>query len=174
MPTDQELLQGELFAPRGTDFVRCPARAVPYWRINMIIGNCWLGAFIAVPTWLIAILWQDSTWWWMALSAVVVPLGVWRWFREKTEWRITGYYLGPEQLWVRGGLGDRSLSVAAYGRIQNCDVSSTFWSRKFNLATVRVNTGARSYLSIQSIDPDEAARIRDLLADVALKKGVQL
>lgn len=174
MATDEELLQGELFAPKDTDFIRCPQRALQFWRMEMMIVNFWLAVGISVVTWLIAILWQDSSWWWTALSAVVVPLSVWQWFREKTGWRITGYYLGPEQIWVRHGIGHRTLSVSPYGRIQNCDVTTTFFSRKFNLASVSVNTGARSIMEVPSIDSSEATRIRDLLADMALKKGVQL
>lgn len=174
MQTDEQLLQGELLNPKDTDFIRCPERAIPFWRIEVLNQMFWLTFAIAVVVFLIAILWQDATWWWMTLSATTVPLTVWYWFREKTAWRIRAYYLGPDQIWVRSGIGTRRLVSAPYGRIQNCDVTTTFWSRKFNLASVTVNTGARSGMHIYDIDPADAARIRDLLTNLALNKGVQL
>lgn len=174
MQTDEQLLQGELLNPKDTDFIRCPERAIPYWRIEMIISMLWMSFAIAVLVFLIAILWKDATAWWFLLCAANLPLAVWYWFREKTAWRIRGYHLGPEQIWVRSGIGTRRLVSAPYGRIQNCDVNTTFWSRKFNLASVTVNTGARSSMHIYDIDPADAARIRDLLTDIALNKGVQL
>lgn len=174
MATDEQLLQGVLFGPEEADFTRHPDRALSYWRIEMIIANLWFAAMTSATTWLIAILWQGSSWWWMSLNTFWVLTGMWGWYREKTGWRVAGYCLGTEQVWVRGGISSRFLQVAPYGRIQTCDVTTTFWSRKFNLASVRVNTGARSSLSISGIDPQDAARIRELFTDLALKRGVQL
>ncbi len=174
MATDEQLLQGALLAPEGVEFTRLPERALPYWRIKMIVNNLIGCALSAALIWLIAIFWLDLNWWLMGLCGVFLLRAVWMWGRLRVGWRIAAYSLGAEEISVRDGISTRSITTAPYGRIQNVEVYTTFWGRRFNLASVEVNTGLRSAVCISSIDPGEAERIRALLSDMALNRGVQL
>jgi len=172
---DLKLFQGTLFNPPETAFRRCPERAIIAWRIQDAVTNLQITAALTFAVWLIAVLWQKQPLWWLATPlALTFPVGVWNFIRARLRWRMRGYYLGPQELWVRSGIGTRFIETSPYGRIQECTVATSFWGRRFDLATVSVSIGAQGSLVMLHIEPEEAEKVAKLLRDLALKRGVQL
>jgi len=78
-----------------------------------------------------------------------------------------GYAEREDDLLVWRGVLFSRLSVVPYGRMQFIDVSAGPLERSFRLATVRMHTAAAaSDARIPGLDREEAARLRDRLAEV--------
>jgi uncharacterized protein len=81
--------------------------------------------------------------------------------------RSWGYAEREDDLLVRRGLLFFRLSVIPYGRMQFIDVTAGPLERAFGLATVRMHTAAAaSDARIPGLAADEAARVRDRLAEL--------
>jgi membrane protein YdbS with pleckstrin-like domain len=84
--------------------------------------------------------------------------------RRFTAW---GYLERADDLLVRRGVLFSRLSVVPYGRMQFVDVTAGPFERSFGLATVRLHTAApASDARIPGLELDEAARVRDRLAEL--------
>ena len=84
--------------------------------------------------------------------------------RRFTSW---GYLERGDDLLVRRGVLFSRLSVVPYGRMQFVDVTAGPFERSFGLATVRLHTAAAaSDARIPGLERDEAARVRDRLAEL--------
>jgi uncharacterized protein len=78
-----------------------------------------------------------------------------------------GYAEREDDLFVRRGVLYSRLSVIPYGRMQFIDVTAGPIERLFGLATVRMHTAAAaSDARIPGLGADEAARVRDRLAEL--------
>ncbi len=78
-----------------------------------------------------------------------------------------GYAERDDDLFVRRGVLYARLSVIPYGRMQFIDVTAGPIERAFGLATVRMHTAAAaSDARIPGLAADEAARVRDRLAEL--------
>ena len=78
-----------------------------------------------------------------------------------------GYAEREDDLLVRRGVLFARLSVVPYGRMQFIDVTAGPLERSFGLATVRMHTAAAaSDARIPGLDREEAARLRDRLAEL--------
>ena len=78
-----------------------------------------------------------------------------------------GYAEREEDLLVRRGVMFARLSVVPYGRMQFIDVTAGPLERAFGLATVRLHTAAAATdARIPGLEPGEAARLRDSLAEL--------
>ncbi|MDX3694771.1 PH domain-containing protein [Streptomyces europaeiscabiei] len=114
--------------------------------------------------------WHHVLDWWDPKMAFIclLPLAIyaWRWNRIKADWQFRGYHLGDEELYVRNGLLNRSLSVLAYARIQEVTVYSGPLQRRFNLATLTVRSAGGSDV-IADLDPVVAEQLRDKLTGLA-------
>jgi membrane protein YdbS with pleckstrin-like domain len=78
-----------------------------------------------------------------------------------------GYAEREDDLLVRRGVLFSRLSVVPYGRMQFIDVTAGPLERSFGLATVRMHTAAAaSDARIPGLDREEAARLRDRLAEL--------
>jgi membrane protein YdbS with pleckstrin-like domain len=89
------------------------------------------------------------------------------------EWFVRRRFLAwayaerDDDLLVRRGVLFSRLSVVPYGRMQFVDVTSGPLERAFGLGTVRMHTAAAaSDARIPGLPNDEAARLRDLLAEL--------
>ena len=83
------------------------------------------------------------------------------------RYRSWGYAERDDDLLVRRGVLFARLSVVPYGRMQFIDVSAGPLERAFGLATVRLHTAAAATdARIPGLEPDEAARLRDRLAEL--------
>ena len=100
-----------------------------------------------------------------AVAALV--LGAISWPFVGRRYRSWGYAEREDDLLVRRGVMFARLSVVPYGRMQFIDVSAGPLERAFGLATVRLHTAAASTdARIPGLERDEAARLRDSLADL--------
>ena len=78
-----------------------------------------------------------------------------------------GYAEREDDLLVRRGVMFARLSVVPYGRMQFIDVTAGPLERAFGLATVRLHTAAAATdARIPGLDREEAARLRDTLAEL--------
>jgi uncharacterized protein len=81
--------------------------------------------------------------------------------------RAWGYAEREDDLLVARGVLISRLSVVPYGRMQFIDVTAGVAERLFGLATVRMHTAAAaSDARIPGLEPAEAARLRDRLAEL--------
>ena len=100
-----------------------------------------------------------------ALAALVGGAIFWRFVsRRYGSW---GYAEREDDLLVRRGVMFARLSVVPYGRMQFIDVTAGPLERAFGLATVRLHTAAAATdARIPGLERDEAARLRDSLAEL--------
>lgn len=78
-----------------------------------------------------------------------------------------GYAEREDDLLVRRGVLFSRLSVVPYGRMQFVDVTAGPLERSFGLATVKMHTAAAaSHARIPGLEREEAARLRDRLAEL--------
>jgi uncharacterized protein len=83
------------------------------------------------------------------------------------RYRSWGYAERADDLLVRRGVAFARLSVVPYGRMQFIDVTAGPLERLFGLATVRLHTAAAATdARIPGLEADEAARLRDRLAEL--------
>ena len=89
--------------------------------------------------------------------------------------RAWAYLEREDDLMVRRGVLISRLSVIPYGRMQFIDVVAGPIERAFGLATVRMHTAAAaSDARIPGLPQDEAARLRDHLAQLGEAKAAGL
>lgn len=78
-----------------------------------------------------------------------------------------GYAERADDLLVKRGVLFARLSVVPYGRMQFIDVTASPFERLIGIATVRMHTAAAaSDARIPGLEKDEAARLRDRLAEL--------
>lgn len=83
------------------------------------------------------------------------------------RYRSWGYAEREDDLLVRRGVLFARLSVVPYGRMQFIDVTAGPLERSFGLASVRLHTAAAATdARIPGLERDEAARLRDRLAEL--------
>ena len=83
------------------------------------------------------------------------------------RFRSWGYAEREDDLLVRRGVLFARLSVVPYGRMQFIDVTAGPLERALGLATVRLHTAAAATdARIPGLERDEAARLRDTLAEL--------
>ena len=101
----------------------------------------------------------------LAVAVLVVGALLWRFVgRRFGSW---GYAEREDDLLVRRGVMFARLSVVPYGRMQFIDVTAGPLERAFGLATVRLHTAAAATdARIPGLERDEAARLRDRLAEL--------
>ena len=114
--------------------------------------------------------------WWGGVSAGGLLIGglAAEWFVRRRV-RAWAYCEREDDLLVRRGVLFSRLSVIPYGRMQFVDVRAGPFERAFGLATVRMHTAAAaSDARIPGLSGDEAARLRDRLAELgeALAAGL--
>ena len=99
-----------------------------------------------------------------ALMALVLGLVAERGVdRRFASW---GYAEREDDLLVRRGVLVARLSVVPYGRMQFVDVTAGPLERSFRLATVRMHTAAAASDARIPASSEEAARLRDRLAEL--------
>ena len=100
-----------------------------------------------------------------AAAAAVIGALLWRFVGRR--YRSWGYAEREDDLLIRRGVMFARLSVVPYGRMQFIDVTAGPLERAFGLATVRLHTAAAATdARIPGLERDEAARLRDSLAEL--------
>jgi membrane protein YdbS with pleckstrin-like domain len=103
----------------------------------------------------------------VVVAVVVLLLGLALLLFMGRRVRAWGYAEREDDLFVRRGVMFSRLSVIPYGRMQFIDVTAGPVERLFGLATVRMHTAAAaSDARIPGLAADEAARVRDRLAEL--------
>lgn len=107
--------------------------------------------------------WFDRWYLPLALLVTVPVLAHYRWLHR-------GYALGDEYVATRNGFLNRSIQVVPYHRIQTAIQRETIFQRRWNIATVIVDTAGslslgRGDARAVDIDTAAAADVRETLAD---------
>ena len=146
----------------GDALWRAPSRRLLTLRRLEVAG---VAAAAAVAALAVALLTGDDTVLWaLAAIAVAATLAERALGRRFGAW---GYLERRDDLLVRRGVLFSRLSVVPYGRMQFVDVIAGPLERSFGLATVRLHTAAAaSDARIPGLERDEAARLRDRLAEL--------
>jgi membrane protein YdbS with pleckstrin-like domain len=147
-----------LFDPTDVDWLPVSPRLATGRRLAVAVP----AAALVVVVGVVAAL--TSTW---VLAAALVPVAVaaWAWWVIGRQVRALGYAERDEDLLVRRGVMFRSLVVVPYGRMQFVDVEAGPLARKLGYAAVQLHTASPATdASIPGLVPDEAARLRDRLA----------
>jgi hypothetical protein len=101
------------------------------------------------------------------LAGVALVSGALLWLVVGRRYRSWGYAERAEDLLVRRGVLFSRLTVVPYGRMQFIDVTAGPFERALGLATVRLHTAAAATdARIPGLERDEAARLRDSLAEL--------
>jgi uncharacterized protein len=110
---------------------------------------------------------RSSGWAGGIAAAVAVAAGLVAEIFVRRRVRAWAYAEREDDLLVRRGVLFSRLSVVPYGRMQFIDVTAGPIERSFGLATVRLHTAAAaSDARIPGLSRDEAARLRDRLAEL--------
>jgi membrane protein YdbS with pleckstrin-like domain len=109
------------------------------------------------------------------VAAAVVVLGGVCLFVAYRRFRAWAYQERDEDLVVSRGVMFRRQSVVPYGRMQFVDVTAGPFERLFKLSTVKLHTAAAaSDARIPGLEREEAARLRDRLAELGEAKAAGL
>ena len=147
------------FEPPGVTWRRVSPRLVTSQRtVNTLTSAPVVLVLLALALWLT---------WWIALGALAVAaLWAWGWWLSGRQVPAWGYAERDDDLLVRHGLFFRTLVVVPYGRLQYVDVEAGPVDRRFGLAKVQLHTASPdSDAAIPGLPPEEAARLRDRLAE---------
>jgi membrane protein YdbS with pleckstrin-like domain len=147
-----------LFDPTDVDWLPVSPRLATGRRLAVAVPAAALVAVVGVVAAL------TSTWV-LAAALVAVAVAAWAWWVIGRQVRALGYAERDEDLLVRRGVMFRSLVVVPYGRMQFVDVEAGPLARKLGYAAVQLHTASPATdASIPGLVPDEAARLRDRLA----------
>ena len=103
--------------------------------------------------------------WLLALLVVPAAALAWAWWLIGRQVHAMGYAERADDLLVRHGVMFRSIVVVPYGRMQFVDVAAGPLARKLGYSSVQLHTASPGTdASIDGLVPDEAARLRDRLA----------
>lgn len=86
------------------------------------------------------------------------------------KWRHRGFWLGTDHVVTRNGFWNRSITIVPYYRIQTVIDLRTIFQRRWNVATIAVDTaGSGSLLGLDAaaidIEVTDAVRLREQLPD---------
>ncbi|HEX3003607.1 MAG TPA: PH domain-containing protein [Angustibacter sp.] len=128
---------------------------------RLVVGA--LCAVVAIAIAVVAVL-AGQLW---LLTLLVVPAAAlaWAWWLIGRQVHAMGYAERADDLLVRHGVMFRSIVVVPYGRMQFVDVAAGPLARKLGYSSVQLHTASPGTdASIDGLVPDEAARLRDRLA----------
>lgn len=130
-------------------FERPPKRIRRRYAFRYLLG---LGAFVAALYAVDAVVGFDVGWYYpLAAAPLVLPAAHYK-------WKHRGVWLGKEHVVTRNGFWSRSTKVVPYYRVQNIIDTRTVFQRRWQVATVVVDTaGSRSVFSAEAaaVDVDE-------------------
>lgn len=121
--------------------------------------------------------WLEWGWWPTVVFAAVgagllVPYGY-------ARWRVMGWAADGRHLLVRRGVLTRRLTIVPIAKVQNLELSATFFQRRLGLASVEVDTAGVALMgTIKAIDLEGddarwlAEHLSSLASRIALPDGV--
>lgn len=143
-------------------------RVKTLWRIGFLLQAILPSALAGVVSWLV---WRDDMLWpviacaaapWVLAALLAVRLPA----RRYAAWH---YRLSDDALRLNRGVMVRIESVVPYTRIQHVDTEQGPIERALGLTRVIVHTasGSGSTLTIPGLSPEDAAQLREQLAQLA-------
>ncbi len=86
------------------------------------------------------------------------------------KWRHRGYWLGPDHIVTRNGFWNRSITIVPHYRIQTVIDTRTIFQRRWDVATVAIDTaGSQSLIGLAAaaidIERTTAVNLREALPD---------
>ncbi len=145
---------------------RIDESAVWVWRLSAFL---WLPAYLA-PMYVVVFRWSSwaSPWLMLAASAVLVTAFVYvvAWWVPKLRWKYWRYQLGEHHVLLRYGFLIIREVVIPFARVQLVDTSHGPIMRSYGLMNVSISTAGGDH-SIPALPEDEAARLRNYIADQA-------
>ncbi|WP_022867454.1 PH domain-containing protein [Schaalia vaccimaxillae] len=149
----------DLMTPEGVDFhpvspaltkVRIIGNLI--WTLPPLIGFA-IAAVLVEP-----LLWIGA--------GVFALLILWLLWLIPRQVRAMAFGQGADEFCIRKGVMFQSLTLVPYGRIQYVDVSQGPIARAFGIAEIKLNTASvETAGTLNGVPADEAARLRDLLAE---------
>jgi len=148
------------FRPPGEHWTRVSGRLAVAQRITAVA----VGAVFVAMAFLVSLFEPLAG----RIGAGVVVLGVlWSWWLIGRRVRALGYAERADDLLVVSGVLFRRLVVVPYGRMQLVDVTAGPLERALGVTSVQLHTAAATTDAvIPGLEPDEAARLRDRLAEL--------
>ncbi|MFI6209270.1 PH domain-containing protein [Streptomyces sp. NPDC051041] len=112
---------------------------------------------------------------WAAFALLPAVAAVWGWVLLERNWRSWRYAERADDLLISRGVLWREQTVVPYGRMQLVEVTSGPVERYFGLASVQLHTAAAATdATIPGLDPAEAERLRDRLAELGEARSAGL
>lgn len=132
-------------------------RAVPYWRLNALIG----AGVVAVGLLIAWVLWSGRPWWFtlaaLALAALQVAYAL---VMPTVRFRIHRWEVADDAVHTRSGWLSIDERIAPLSRVQTVDSSQGPLQRAFRLRSLTVTTAsARGPISISCLDADLAQQL---------------
>jgi uncharacterized protein len=161
MTDTADTVANSVFDPDGIVWQRVSGRLAT---ARLIMLAMYLGVPL-VALIVVAILVPDAgPWLWIGAGAVAIAI-VWVAYVIGRQVRAIGYAERDEDLLIRKGVMFRSLVVVPYGRMQFVDVAAGPLDRNLRISSVQLHTASPGTdATIDGLEPEEAARLRDRLA----------
>lgn len=151
----------DVFAPPGEEWQRVQPALARIRRLVHVATNL----IIAAVSVALAVVF-DAPWVAVIGLGFVVIDTVWGWVLIGRQVAAWGYAERDEDLLITSGVLFKRLVVVPYGRMQFVDVSAGPLERWASVCSVQLHTAsAESDATIPGLDPTEAARLRDRLAE---------
>lgn len=110
--------------------------------------------------------WLVAPWLGGLIGAAALAVGAWSVVALRRNQRSWRYAERADDLLIAHGVQFRRLTVVPYGRMQFVDVTAGPVERRFGIATIKLHTAsAGTDAVIRGLPPEEAARLRDRLAE---------
>lgn len=154
-----EAVASRIEAVDDVSFNRPPSRVRRRYAARYVIGLVILTvAIFSVITYMGLV----GPWYAFAALVVLVP------FAAHVKWRHRGVWLGPDHVVTRNGFWTRSIRVVPYYRIQAVIDTRTVFQRRWDLATVRIDTAGTLSITGQGaaavdVDDGTADELRPVL-----------
>jgi len=119
------------------DFERPPGRIRRRYAVRYLLA---VGALVAVAYALTRYVRVGLPWYWIGALLPLVAAAA------HLKWRHRGYWLGDDHVVLRNGVWSRSMTAVPYYRVQTVIDSRTLFQRRWDVATVTVDTAGSSSL----------------------------
>ena len=149
----------DVLSPAGIEFQHVSPKLAAL-RLGNAFGLC--GALCGAISALVLIVGIPALWWLMLVPALIALLCLWL---IPAQVRALRYALADTDFVIRRGVINRKLTTVPYGRIQYVDIYQGPVLRFMGIATIKLSTAsAHTDAKLEGVPVDEAARLRDVLA----------
>ena len=149
----------DILSPEGVEFQHVSPKLAAL-RLGNAFALC--GALCGAISGLVLIVDIPALWWLMLIPAFIALFCLWL---IPAQVRALRYALADTDFVIRRGVINRKLTTVPYGRIQYVDIYQGPVLRFMGIATSKLSTAsAHTDAKLEGVPVDEAARLRDVLA----------